>query len=841
MAGADVTAVIEAVLKSDQFTAGVESLVKESKSLEEKSGNIFKTIQEKVEKNFLAIKGAGMEAFESLKKGFEAAEISAKFEETAAAMKEQFGVAADEVLEKMGKASKGMISDTKLVSLASRAMALGVTNDVDTLAEMMQFADAKGKTLGKSMEEVFMQMAEGIGKQNPRILKELGFSAAAFKDMENGAVGVMSKTEMLGVVMGTVTPFVKKYGDGVLSAADKMEQIKASIENAKKSLGDSLVPALSGVMPYIQGAIKSFVMLPGPIKAASVGIMALVPALFALYAAAGPVGLALGAISAVAILLAGDYGKLQNAQEQLKKSNDELADSIYNSIVPEGERLRLHQQTKKAVMESGQTEEQYTRLIEYAASKVEELNKKMEVQKNSLRSAQNATGSAGIAALAYGNEIAKNVKELERFKGMIDGAKEKIEILAKAKSDAAKKEIQTQTDINKLIENYDKKGFDSKIELITEYLKHVEAGGQRELVLKKMLSDELKTQSELNIKISEDYYSYIQEAEKAQTAKAEGERKKQLDGIKSLYQSGYITKQEADARTARTEVAFQKQLSKIKIDAAKEVADKINQIVDQAAKISYNLVKLGQLKEQQAYQETVDKLRELEDTQANIQRGRREEDYADNLAKLTQEYNDAVAAGDMTLAKEKERSIIRLNQDHDYAVQKDALEQDAAKKERKLKHDAAVADKIIKLASAGISVSQAVIGGAAALPIPPFPFAIAAGALGATELALIAAQEIPALASGGVSAGGLSLVGEKGPELRILGRGDTIIPADKTARMLANLPSATNNSSSYNDARSVTTKNDNRVFSLTAHGIQDPMKFINDAKRKLGTDVFVRK
>lgn len=138
-------------------------------------------------------------------------------------------------------------------------------------------------------------------------------------------------------------------------------------------------------------------------------------------------------------------------------------------------------------------------------------------------------------------------------------------------------------------------------------------------------------------------------------------------------------------------------------------------------------------------------------------------------------------------------------------------------KKRRLR-EAALIQRGIAFFNSVVNTASAVVAGIAALPVPPFPFAIAAGIAGAAQTALIAAQPLPEFATGGLVTG---------PFPAMVGHGtEAILPADLTELLM----NAAKNGN--------TTNNDNKNIVLNAYGLQNPKDFINKAQRELGPDVF---
>jgi len=132
-------------------------------------------------------------------------------------------------------------------------------------------------------------------------------------------------------------------------------------------------------------------------------------------------------------------------------------------------------------------------------------------------------------------------------------------------------------------------------------------------------------------------------------------------------------------------------------------------------------------------------------------------------------------------SKEKNAYEIQLN------AQRDAREEESAKKQKKLAHDQAVFNKEMAIGEIILNTSIAIVSalkyGALGVPL-----AISIGALGAAQLATALAVKIPSYAEGGIHKGGDALFGEAGSELVKEPGGRTYI-ADKPT--IKHLPAGT--------------------------------------------------
>lgn len=187
-------------------------------------------------------------------------------------------------------------------------------------------------------------------------------------------------------------------------------------------------------------------------------------------------------------------------------------------------------------------------------------------------------------------------------------------------------------------------------------------------------------------------------------------------------------------------------------------------------------------------------------------------------ARKTQEYEEEVAALEEKEAREielvGENTEAKEVLEERYAEKKKQLAEEEAKRKRKQ----AVFDKTIAATQTIINTAQAIMKTGAQLGYPlAIPFQIAAGVMGAAQLATIIAQPIPKFAKGRedgpatlaiVDEAGQEIIekkdgtrymGEgKGPRLTYLEKGDKVIPHHKTMDILNNAPDRTSQDIQYN-------------------------------------------
>lgn len=170
------------------------------------------------------------------------AEMGAQADRTATAFERRLGDDASAALDKLRAASQGTISDMELMQAATRAQMLGVADDADTLAGLLEVAAKRGRDLGMSTADAFSDIVTGIGRLSPMILDNLGIVMDAQTTYETYA-------ESLGKSADALTDVEKRQalvnrvlqeatGEmGELDMAGKMEAQAAATANFRRELG----------------------------------------------------------------------------------------------------------------------------------------------------------------------------------------------------------------------------------------------------------------------------------------------------------------------------------------------------------------------------------------------------------------------------------------------------------------------------------------------------------------------------------------------------------------------------------------------------------------------------
>lgn len=248
--GESVTVVIEALLKSEQFKAGMKAAAKE---VAETGKQVKKTqgFLEEMKGAWLGAIAGIMAAIGILKKGFDLASEFADFEEQAIAMEKQFGVNSNAVIKKLQEVSGGALSMRDAVLTANKAMAFGVTRDVDKIAKIYEIARARGDALGIDGKEAFESLVTGIGKETPRLLKTIGISVSGWDELAKSQGRTVDKAFILEQVLKQGDSILAKTAGSAETLADKLERAQARMDDLRLITGKYLAENFGGLIASI--------------------------------------------------------------------------------------------------------------------------------------------------------------------------------------------------------------------------------------------------------------------------------------------------------------------------------------------------------------------------------------------------------------------------------------------------------------------------------------------------------------------------------------------------------------------------------------------------------------
>lgn len=252
------------------------------------------------------------------------------------------------------------------------------------------------------------------------------------------------------------------------------------------------------------------------------------------------------------------------------------------------------------------------------------------------------------------------------------------------------------------------------------------------------------------------------------------------------------------------------------IVAHQKAEEEINKAQEDAAKTRTQIALQEVENRIKAYDEEISKLRENTDEENALNDYQREQEQKDLEAKA--------AAGD----KEAQLRLAAIKSREEQNKQIAEIEAQKVEEEKK----AAMIKKQIALVEISIEEGKAI----AAVPFSLFTDDDdrQKAALHEQYQALRDLVNIQAFAKGGVTPGGISLVGEKGPELRIFNPGETILPAEATARILDGLSFGGGDSGGHTGKGQVVKQEISNEYNVVVHSNRDPIEIANSAQRSYG-------
>jgi hypothetical protein len=242
-----------------------------------------KSMVENFKKNWLAISAAGIAAFVAVQKAWKYAELGAKameVEHSFVAAMSRIGVNAEATFQGVNKAAAGILDDSDVKQMITRATALGVP--VEKLGDLMLVARAKAREMGIGLDAAFSALSEGIGRVRPMTLAQVGIVIKSKEVMdelkkstgETGeATGTFAQRQMLlNEVIKEGGKSVASYNLNVLTHLEKMQQLKARQQAMQEDFGALIIRLGYGVSAAAKSIYLVFeVAMTGIVGLATLG------------------------------------------------------------------------------------------------------------------------------------------------------------------------------------------------------------------------------------------------------------------------------------------------------------------------------------------------------------------------------------------------------------------------------------------------------------------------------------------------------------------------------------------------------------------------------------------
>jgi len=152
-------------------------------------------------------------------------------------------------LAELRMAVRGTVSDLELMRRANQAASVNI--GMDTLATTLKYVRGYARSTGEDFDKLFGDATQELIRQTGLRLDQIGIDI----------VEVRKKEKELGdyteAVLAVMSEKMGNFGEETLSAADKVDQQRASIENLKTEIGTGLLPAYQLMLEAVSGFLNA--------------------------------------------------------------------------------------------------------------------------------------------------------------------------------------------------------------------------------------------------------------------------------------------------------------------------------------------------------------------------------------------------------------------------------------------------------------------------------------------------------------------------------------------------------------------------------------------------------
>lgn len=209
----------------------------------------------------------GLGAKEAVSAALELSKLAGQAEGVRNAFNQLQGSA--QVMMQLKAATQNTVSELDLMKAAVQANNFSIP--IQQLGALFEFAHQRAVATGQSVEYLTRSIVTGIGRKSPLILDNLGISAIDLKEKLKG-VGTEAATvaDVAKAVGEIAEESLRKAGKAAENAATQSEQLSASWENLKVSLGDLVNEAgLPKLINFLREGVELIGLFLGKREAAS--------------------------------------------------------------------------------------------------------------------------------------------------------------------------------------------------------------------------------------------------------------------------------------------------------------------------------------------------------------------------------------------------------------------------------------------------------------------------------------------------------------------------------------------------------------------------------------------
>jgi len=224
----------------------IEAVDKTKEALRDMESNMKGTLS-KLKENWLALSAAIAGALIAINRAWHLAEQSAEFEDQKARLNSlaaTYDTTADSIIGDIQRITSGQIAMANIVDVTTQALSKNMKLDV--LKDLAQYADAVGDTMKTSTAEGFRMLIQSATLARERTLEQVvGIIDlnAKFGDQVNKMSEVELASKRLEIMLERLRGRYPEVSKEVKSMADRMEMLRATIDDVQLMIGSVLVRA----------------------------------------------------------------------------------------------------------------------------------------------------------------------------------------------------------------------------------------------------------------------------------------------------------------------------------------------------------------------------------------------------------------------------------------------------------------------------------------------------------------------------------------------------------------------------------------------------------------------
>lgn len=174
-------------------------------------------------------------------------------------LSKSIGESADVMLDEMGRAAKGTVSDAELMASANKLISMGLADSAEKAGELTEMAVVLGLAMGKGPTQAMEEFALMLANQSIPRLDTFGISAGRVRTRINELMAadksLTRETAFLTAVTEEGAKSLERLGDFSGTAATSQGRMRTTMQNLKTTIGEQLVPALKEMFDLLTGIL----------------------------------------------------------------------------------------------------------------------------------------------------------------------------------------------------------------------------------------------------------------------------------------------------------------------------------------------------------------------------------------------------------------------------------------------------------------------------------------------------------------------------------------------------------------------------------------------------------